>query len=181
MGTAFLYSFLCGDRTYNSGKLKSFLPAAQTVERLGVGRLRIEETMKQAEVEAFVASMENVQREDNYGYVFFFVGDDHLLSFATIANADNEWDNVSNLNREGVFRVNIGVSRDTFGQLIGKASENEPVDYSVLNTFLPHPEYAKQNFICILNPQGENAERTRELIREAHAIATKRSQRKAKK
>jgi hypothetical protein len=135
--------------------------------------------MNQAEVEAFVSGMQDVQREDNYGYVFFFVGDDHLLSFVTVANADNEWDNVSNLNREGVFRVNIGISRETFDTLIGEPSE--PLDYSVLNTFLPHPEYAKQNFICILNPEGENAERTRELIREAHAIATKRSQRKAKK
>jgi hypothetical protein len=135
--------------------------------------------MNEAEVEAFVAGMQDVQREDNYGYVFFFVGDDHLLSFVTVANADNEWDNVSNLNREGVFRVNIGISRETFDTLIGEPSE--PLDYSVLNTFLPHPEYAKQNFICILNPEGENAERTRELIREAHAIATKRSQRKAKK
>jgi hypothetical protein len=135
--------------------------------------------MNQAEVEAFVSGMQDVQREDNYGYVFFFVGDDHLLSFVTVANAENEWDNVSNLNREGVFRVNIGISRETFDTLIGEPSE--PLDYSVLNTFLPHPEYAKQNFICILNPSGENAERTKELIREAHVIATKRFQRKAKK
>src|SRR5689334_23123648 len=137
--------------------------------------------MKQAEVEAFVTGMENVQREENYGYVFFFVGDGHLLSFVTIADADNEWDSVSNLNREGVFRINIGVSRETFDQLIGEADANNPVDYSLLNTFLPHPEYAKQNFICILNPAGGNVEKTKELIREAHAIATKRMQRKVKK
>ena len=62
--------------------------------------------MNQTEVEAFVTGMENVQREENYGYVFFFVGDDHRLSFVTIATSDNDWDNVSNLNREGVFRVN---------------------------------------------------------------------------
>ena len=60
--------------------------------------------MTQAEVEAFVAALENVQREENFGYSFFFVGDDHRLSFVTIANSDNEFDNVSNLNREGVFR-----------------------------------------------------------------------------
>jgi hypothetical protein len=137
--------------------------------------------MDQTEVESFVAGLENVQREENYGYVFFFVGDDHLLSFVTIANADNDWDNVSNLNRDGVFRVNIGVSRETFDRLIGKSSGNEPVDYSVLNTFLPHPEYAKQNFICILNPSGEKVEKTKELIMEAHAMAVKRFERKAKK
>jgi hypothetical protein len=137
--------------------------------------------MDQTEVESFVAGLENVQREENYGYVFFFVGDDHLLSFVTIANADNDWDNVSNLNRDGVFRINIGVSRETFDRLIEEPSGNEPVDYSVLNTFLPHPEYAKQNFLCILNPSGENVQRTKELIMEAHAMAAKRFERKAKK
>ena len=65
--------------------------------------------MNQTEVEAFVAGMENVQREENFGYVFFFVGDDHRLSFVTIANSDSDFDNASNLNREGVFRVNIGI------------------------------------------------------------------------
>jgi hypothetical protein len=136
--------------------------------------------MNQTEVEAFVTGMENVQREDNYGYVFFFVGDDHRLSFVTIANSDNEWDSVSNLSREGVFRVNIGVSRETFKSLIIKP-DDAPVDYSVLNTFLPHPEYAQQNFVCILNPSGENIEITKKLIEEAHSIATRRLERKAKK
>lgn len=136
--------------------------------------------MNQTEVEAFVTGMENVQREDNYGYVFFFVGDDHRLSFVTIANSDNEWDSVSNLSREGVFRVNIGVSRETFKSLIIKP-DDAPVDYSVLNTFLPHPEYAQQNFVCILNPSGENIEITKKLIAEAHSIATRRLERKAKK
>jgi len=136
--------------------------------------------MTQTEVEAFVAGMENVQREENFGYVFFFVGDDHRLSFVTVANSDNEWDNVSNLNREGVFRVNIGISRETFRNLI-PISKDEPIDYSALNTFLPHPEYAKQNFVCILNPSGENIERTKNLIAEAHSIAAKRYRRNAKK
>lgn len=136
--------------------------------------------MNQSEVEEFVSGLENVQRQENYGYVFFFVGDDHLLSFVTIANSDNEWDKVSNLSREGVFRVNIGVSRETFDGLIVK-SDDSLVDYSVLNTFLPHPEYAKQNFICILNPSGGNVEKTKKLIAEAHSIAAKRSLRKGKR
>jgi len=133
--------------------------------------------MNQIEVEAFVSGMENVQREDNFGYVFFFVGDDHRLSFVTIANSDNDWDDVSNLNREGVFRVNIGISKETFKNLILK-SNAELIDYSVLNTFLPHPEYARQNFVCILNPSGKNIETTKTLITEAHSIAAKRLQRK---
>ena len=135
--------------------------------------------MNQAEVEAFVAGLENVQREENFGYSFFFVGDDHRLSFVTIANSDNDYDKVSNLNREGVFRVNIGVSRETFKKLIAEPGAT-PVDYSVLNVFLPHPEYSRQNYICILNPSGENVEATKKLIVEAHSIAAVRLQRKTK-
>lgn len=135
--------------------------------------------MTQAEVEAFVAELENVQREENFGYSFFFVGDDHRLPFVTLANSDNDFDNVSNLNREGVFRINIGVSKETFKKLIAEP-RSELVDYSALDVFLPHPDYSRQHFICILNPSGENVETTKKLIREAHSIAAARRQRKAK-
>lgn len=135
--------------------------------------------MNQAEVEAFVASLDNVEREDNYGYVFYFVGDDHRLSFVTVANSDNEYDNQSNLNRDGVFRVNIGISKKSFDALLGDY-DPEAVDYSVLNTFLPHPDYAKQSFICILNPSGENETLTKQYITEAHDIAAARLAKRAK-
>jgi hypothetical protein len=133
--------------------------------------------MNQSEVEEFVAGLDNVQREDNFGYVFYFVGDDHRLSFTTIANSDNEFDSVSNLNREGVFRINIGVSKKTFDLLLTDSSSKN-IDYSVRNVFLPHPDYAKQHFICILNPSGENVDTTKQLIVEAHSIAANRLRRK---
>lgn len=136
--------------------------------------------MDQKTLETFIASLDNVEREQNFGYEFFFVGDDHMLPFTTIANTDNEFDSDSHLNREGVFRVNIGVSRETFDALVGHI-ETEGLDFSVLDTFLPHPDYAKQNFICILNPSGDNAEKTRDLIREAHANAARRLARRAGK
>jgi len=134
--------------------------------------------MNQLELEAFIAKMDNIQQEENFGYTFFFVGDDHRLPFVTIADSDNEYDSVSNLNREGVFRINIGLSRETFASLL---ADPENVDYTVLNVFLPHPEYSKQHFVCILNPTGENVEVTKNLIVEAHAIAASRLERKTSK
>ena len=136
--------------------------------------------MTQTEVEEFVAAFENVQRVENFGYSFFFVGDDHRLPFVTIANADNDFDNVSNLNRDGVFRVNIGISKETFKCLLNAESSSAPVDYSVLDVFLPHPHYSRQHFVCILNPSNENVETTKRLIVEAHSIAAARLQQKAK-
>lgn len=140
--------------------------------------------MKQTELEAFVKGLPDVQQEENYGYLFYFVGDDHRLPFVTVASSDNEYDSVSNLNRDGVFRINIGISKETFQNLVGDGGEGEgseaDVDYSVLNVFLPHPDYARQYFVCILNPVGENVAETKRLIEEAHAIANRRWQRKTK-
>ncbi len=132
--------------------------------------------MNLSEVEAFVTGLDNVQQSENYGYRFFFVGDDHRLPFVTIADSDNDYDSVSNLNRDGVFRINIGISKATFQSLLGDSS-TEKVDYTVLDTFLPHPDYAKQHFVCILNPSQANADTTRQLIIEAHGIAAARRQR----
>lgn len=129
--------------------------------------------MNQSEVEGFIAKLDDVQQETNFGYTFFFVGDDHRLPFVTLADSDNEYDSVSNLNREGVFRINIGVSNATFESLLAH-SPSEHIDYSALNVFLPHPEYAKQHFVCILNPAQENVEITKQLIVEAHSIAASR-------
>ncbi len=133
--------------------------------------------MTQAEAEAFVATLDNVQREDNFGYAFFFVGDDHRLPFVTIGTSDNEFDSVSNLNREGVFRLNIGVSSETFDSLLGESTP-ETIDYSVLDVFLPHPHYSKQRWVCILNPSHDNAETAKNLIVEAHSIAASRLRRR---
>jgi hypothetical protein len=135
--------------------------------------------MNQSQVETFIESLENVQQTENFGYKFYFIGDDHMLPFTTIANTDNDYDSVSNLNRPGIFRINIGVSRATFDKLIPQY-DPETIDHSQLNTILPHPDYAKQNFICILNPSGKNVATTKELIQEAHSIAVVRFQRKTK-
>lgn len=133
--------------------------------------------MKQVDFEAFLMGLPHVQREENFGYSFFFVGSNHRLPFVTIADSDNEYDNVSNLDREGVFRLNLGVSKETFGRLC--ANTVDDIDYSVLNVFLPHPEYASQHFVCILNPTEENVEKTKQLIIESHAIAKRRLRQKS--
>lgn len=133
--------------------------------------------MNQSQVEAYVSSLDNVQRDDSYGYAMYFVGDEHMVPFVSIASSDNEYDNISNLNREGVFRINIGVGRETFDSLVSDVKP-ETVDYSALDVIMPHPEYAKQHFVCILNPSEANEELTKKLIVEAHDLVANRLQRK---
>ncbi len=86
------------------------------------------------------------------GAAFFSLDPEkHFPNFATIVWADDDYDKFSNLSRPGVFRLNIGVSRPTFERLVG--SDTEP-DYTALDRVLPHPVYAKQLYISILNPSA---------------------------
>ena len=74
----------------------------------------------------------------------------HFPNFATIVTTDeHDAGAPSALWRPGVFRLNIGVSRETFERLTGAAGEP---DHAALDRFVPHPVYAKQRWISILNP-----------------------------
>ena len=121
----------------------------------------------------------NVETSNNYGYTFFFYGDDHMLPFATLAAADNEYDRVSNLDRPGVFRLNIGVSKPTFVSLFGAdKTDVSRYDFTALNTIMPHPEYAAQSFICVLSPSEATFEKVQRLLAEAYDLAVKRNARR---
>jgi hypothetical protein len=97
----------------------------------------------------------------------------HQFPFATIVTRDyGEFDCASNLNRPGVFRLNIGVSRDTFRSLFG--SEPAEHDFTALDRLLPHPVYAPQFFVCVLNPSAQTFDTLRPLLAEAYGLAVKR-------
>jgi hypothetical protein len=98
---------------------------------------------------------------------FFSLDASHWPNFATIVTTDeHDMGNPSNLARDGVFRLNMGVGRATFERLVG--STTEP-DYAALDTILPHPVYAKQRWIAILNPSRQTFDNAvKPLIAEAY-------------
>jgi uncharacterized protein DUF6194 len=136
--------------------------------------------------ESFITSyitstFENVKTTVNLGYTFFIYRDDDMLPFTTIASTGNEYEKISNLDRPGVYRLNIGVSRETFKSLFGT---NKPdisaYDFTALDIIMPHPDYSAQSFICVLSPSEATFERIRPLLAEAYDIAVKKyNQRKA--
>ncbi|WP_043627720.1 DUF6194 family protein [Nonomuraea candida] len=107
---------------------------------------------------------------------------DGRLPYATIVTKDYEgFDTESDLNRPGVFRLNVAVGRAEFERLVGypPAAHREhraEHDYTVINRIIPNPNYATQGWIAILNPAGdeETVERVRGLLRGAHERAAKR-------
>ena len=85
------------------------------------------------------------------GAIFFSLDEKHWPNFATIVWQDDfDEGAVSRLTeRPGVYRVNVGVDKEAFARLVGSAADP---DYSAFDRFLPHPVYAKQRWISILNP-----------------------------
>lgn len=123
----------------------------------------------------------DVATTTEYGYTFFFYGSDRMLPFATMISADQDYDRVSNLDRPGVFRLNIGVSRQTFEALFGPRPLDHGVfDFAAINVLMPHPEYSAQHFLCVLNPDEETFDRVKLLLAEAYDLAAKRHARRAR-
>ena len=112
------------------------------------------------------------------GATFFSLDPGSWPNFATIVTTDeHDMGAPSNLTaRPDVFRLNVGVGKATFERLVGAGAhaadagaQAADVDYAALDTILPHPVYAKQRWIAILNPsQATFEEVVRPLIAEAH-------------
>jgi hypothetical protein len=120
------------------------------------------------------------------GDTFFIYDPQHNLEpkrqfpFATIVTKDyGDFDNASQLNRPDVFRLNIGVSRDTFRALFGYApgedsTQSTTYDFAALDRLMPHPVYAPQSFVCVLNPSAETFETVKPLLAEAYSMVATR-------
>lgn len=84
------------------------------------------------------------------GATFFSLDESHWPNFATIVTTDeHDVGQPSQLSRPGVFRLNIATRKETFQRLVG-GMENP--DYTALDVILPHPVYAKELWISVLNP-----------------------------
>jgi hypothetical protein len=103
------------------------------------------------------------------GATFFSLDPEkHWPNFATIVTTDeHDVGSPSNLGaRPGVYRLNIGVGRESFDRLVGGATEP---DYAALDRILPHPVYAQQHWVSVLNPSAETFETlVKPLLKEAH-------------
>lgn len=84
------------------------------------------------------------------------------------------------LDRPGVYRLNVGVRRSQFVELLGLSPSEvqdapSPPDHSALDRLLPHPVYAAQSWVSILNPGPATADLALELIGDAHAREASRA------
>ena len=103
------------------------------------------------------------------GARFFFYGQEKMLPFATLVNSDTH-DQVSDLNRPGAFRLNVGVGRKAFLSLFPDKGTAD-YDYTVPDVIMPHPDYARLFWVCIVNPSEAKFDQVRDLLGEAYEAA----------
>jgi len=120
---------------------------------------------------------------DTY-FIYDPVGDlpaNRQMPFATIVTGDR-YDSVSDLDRPGVYRLNIGLTKATYGSLFGAAPTQRDEhgvlqtgsDYAATDTLMPHPVYASQYWVCVVNPGEATLDAVRKLLIEAHEFAARK-------
>lgn len=128
-------------------------------------------------VAAVTASAATGAPEVAWGDTFLHYGSDRRMPFATVVVKDYPgFDTASDLDRDGVFRVNVGVGRAWFEELLGYPPSAVPagVDHTVFDTVLPHPTYAAQGWVSIVCPGPATADVLRGALAYAHDRVARR-------
>ena len=137
-------------------------------------------------VVTLTASEENSAPEAAWGDTFFYYDpegnrpENQRLPFATVVIHDYAgWDTESRLDRDGIYRVNIAIGRAEFERLLGHTPTQHPAhhdefDYAATDVLIPHPTYASQGWVSILNPAEQMSGQVRQLLDEAHGLAVRR-------
>lgn len=109
---------------------------------------------------------------DAGGDSYFFTDPEQKHPHATLVTSDAH-DTASDLSRPGVFRLNVGVGKETFRSLFAAAGDGGH-DFTALDRIMPHPVYGNMYWVCVLNPGPATSETVRALLTEAHAADLRR-------
>lgn len=127
-------------------------------------------------------------RVDEAGGDMFFTYDpdgdlpaDRWLPFATIVTGDG-YDTVSDLSHPGAYRLNMGVPKQTYVAHLGTAPTDRDAEgilvtdagYAARDQLMPHPVYANQHWISVINPGAATLATTRHLLAAAYDFAVRK-------
>ncbi|MCZ8282243.1 MAG: DUF6194 family protein [Aquidulcibacter sp.] len=136
---------------------------------------------------------EGVVPKEAWGETSYFYNPDHFFErgtyFATIKEKDGANDRASQLDREGVWRLNMGVSKGEFFELFGPQPPRPRKggvveggwDFMALDQLTPHPIYGWMSWVSCLNPSTETWEKCMPLLANAHTRAQHNFQSRLKK
>ena len=138
-------------------------------------------------IESYIAtSFAGVNPIDAWGESSFFYNPERKLPrgvyFATIKSKDGDNDSSSKLNRSGVYRLNVGVSAQSYTSLFGERPARPEKgnvvetghDFTAKDMLMPHPVYGWMSWICVLNPSESMFELVKPLLAEAYEGAVRK-------
>ncbi|MEM8781621.1 MAG: DUF6194 family protein [Planctomycetota bacterium] len=130
------------------------------------------EPMRMDEVRAYIEeTFADLRPMDTWGEVSFFVNPGGRLKrgryFCTIKERDGENDCASELDRPGVYRVNLGLTPGAYEAEFGPRPARPAkggvvaldVDFTALDVPGPHPVYAWMGWVSVLNPSAGTFEK----------------------
>lgn len=117
--------------------------------------------------------------EISWGDVFFSVAPDGQVPsgqpFATIVTRDHPGEPSAGLDRPGSFRVNIAARPVGGSTATGAGGAVDPTTPDVL---MPHPVYAEQGWVAVVDPHERTSDQVVTLLRAAHTAALTRWRRR---
>ncbi len=134
-------------------------------------------------IQRIVCDFEGVIPKSSWGETSMFYNPGKLLPngvyFCTLKEQNGQNDKASELNRNGIFRFSIGLSKSTYEHLFGIRPRRPPKggiidtghDFTALNELMPHPIYGWIAWVQVLNPNQATFESLMPLIAEAHSNA----------
>ncbi|HEX6867393.1 MAG TPA: DUF6194 family protein [Candidatus Limnocylindrales bacterium] len=128
----------------------------------------------QAVIDSIVASFPDAKVAHGFGATFFSCDPEGKYPFATVVPKDDDYDDMSDLDRPGVFRLSIGPGRERFLAIFGRDWEATVHDPTALDRLMPHPIYGRQWWISVNAPSAATFGDIQPLLIEAHAIAVRR-------
>ena len=125
-------------------------------------------------VTRLVADERSGAPEVSWGDRFFYVGDDRRRPFATIVEHDVPgFDELSRLDRPGVYRLNVQLGRAEFERRFGYPPTELPqhltrYDFTEPGVVLPHPCYGTYGWGCVVSPDRAALPEVDRLVGHAH-------------
>ncbi len=128
-------------------------------------------------------NLEGTVRRESWGESGIFYNPGGVLKrgvyVLTVKEKDGANDRASRLDRPGVYRVSLGLRKETYVRRFGPLPARPPkggtaaveADFAARDRLIPHPVYAWMGWAAVLNPSAETFEAMKPLIQESYEYA----------
>lgn len=139
-------------------KARGFRPKGRALDQAAITR-------------AILDMFDGIHVDTSTGALLFSVEQERVLPFLSLKSHDDPYDQASGLNREGVYRFTLALSREAYESLFDPQAGPPSFDPMALDQVMPHPVYAQMHWICVLSPSEATFQVLQPMMLDAYALA----------